>query len=388
VGAWPAHLEQDRGEEASALSELRQPASPRSARLRPRAGALSLLRRAAQAQPTQDRDDLAAGGAPEAGAAAAGRLENSALLGLLPGADATRPDSDVLALAPGAWSQPAPPAPRPAPLPAPIAPPEPIVPIPAEALFDPPVASESGPPSEISPAPAIEAPLEPEPDLEALLRPGRRRAWVPAGVAALLLGPTLLVLGWKLATERRTPPAADVAPPATATPTDPAPAPAPSPIGQIRQPLLQPPADPDPPAAPEETPAAAVPVAPRVDDAEPAVATARAVETRRRRHPRRGRQAAATAAVVSTGAGRVAYDRGNQRLFSGDSAGAIAAYREAIVQDPREAAGYRGLGLAHAERGERAEALRYLKQYLKMAPRAPDRSLITKRMRHLRRSRP
>jgi outer membrane biosynthesis protein TonB len=80
---------------------------------------------------------------------------------------------------------------------------------------------------------------------------------------------------------------------------------------------------------------------------------------------------------------RDAYKRGNQRLFSGDSVGAIAAYRESLEIYPGYVGGYRGLGLAYAEKGETAEALKALKTYAKTVPNAHDVPLIKKRIEHL-----
>jgi tetratricopeptide (TPR) repeat protein len=77
---------------------------------------------------------------------------------------------------------------------------------------------------------------------------------------------------------------------------------------------------------------------------------------------------------------REAYRHGNARLFAGDAPGAIAAYEEAVRLNPKDAAGYRGLGLANAQIGKRTEAVRYLRAYLKRAPNAEDRAIITGRI--------
>ncbi len=77
---------------------------------------------------------------------------------------------------------------------------------------------------------------------------------------------------------------------------------------------------------------------------------------------------------------RDAYREGNERLFSGDAAGAITAYEEMVRLSPKDPAGYRGLGLASAQLGKRTEAVRYLRMYLKHAPNADDRGIIISRI--------
>jgi hypothetical protein len=77
---------------------------------------------------------------------------------------------------------------------------------------------------------------------------------------------------------------------------------------------------------------------------------------------------------------RDAHGEGNERLFSGDAAGAITAYEEMVRLNPKDPAGYRGLGLASAQLGKRTEAVRYLRAYLKHAPNAEDRGIIISRI--------
>lgn len=77
---------------------------------------------------------------------------------------------------------------------------------------------------------------------------------------------------------------------------------------------------------------------------------------------------------------RAAYATGNQRLFAGDSAGAITFYKQSIAHYPGYVAGYRGLGLAYAQRGDKAKALQALRTYLSSVPGAKDAPLIRKRV--------
>jgi hypothetical protein len=88
-----------------------------------------------------------------------------------------------------------------------------------------------------------------------------------------------------------------------------------------------------------------------------------------------------TAAVAKA---RAAYANGNQRLFAGDAAGAVRAYQQALDEYPGYVAGYRGLGLAYAQQGDKAKALQAFRTYLANAPGAKDAALIRKRERMLR----
>ncbi|HMG55879.1 MAG TPA: tetratricopeptide repeat protein [Kofleriaceae bacterium] len=85
------------------------------------------------------------------------------------------------------------------------------------------------------------------------------------------------------------------------------------------------------------------------------------------------------------GVARAAYTAGNQRLFVGDLDGAVRAYQQALELYPEYVGGYRGLGLAYAELGDRASALAALKSYVAAAPSARDVALIKKRIARLQR---
>jgi eukaryotic-like serine/threonine-protein kinase len=80
---------------------------------------------------------------------------------------------------------------------------------------------------------------------------------------------------------------------------------------------------------------------------------------------------------------RAAYSIGNQHLFAGEGSEAVAAYRRALSVYPSYAAGYRGLGLAFAQQGDKPSAIAAFKTYVKLAPSAKDVALIEKRIRNL-----
>lgn len=93
--------------------------------------------------------------------------------------------------------------------------------------------------------------------------------------------------------------------------------------------------------------------------------------------------AAAPADQHAVAKARAAYNSGNQRLFAGDSAGAIRFYKESLVHYPGYVAGYRGLGLAYMQAGDKANALRSLRTYISSVPNAKDASLIRRRIKTL-----
>jgi len=77
---------------------------------------------------------------------------------------------------------------------------------------------------------------------------------------------------------------------------------------------------------------------------------------------------------------RTSYAAGNTRRFAGDADGAILNYRQALAYYPAYVAAYRGLGLAYAKKGDRANALEALRTYLRAAPNAKDAASIRKRV--------
>ena len=96
-----------------------------------------------------------------------------------------------------------------------------------------------------------------------------------------------------------------------------------------------------------------------------------------------GALAGAPSVATERGDPRPPYERGNALLFAGDAEGAIAAYRDAVRDAPADPIGYRGLGLAYEQKGETASAIRALHKYLKLAPHAADRAIISRRIDRL-----
>ena len=80
---------------------------------------------------------------------------------------------------------------------------------------------------------------------------------------------------------------------------------------------------------------------------------------------------------------REAYHKGNVKLFAGDTAGAIALYRESLKIYPGYVAGYRGLGLAYEAAGNTDDALKAFHTYVRTVPNAIDTPIIRRRIEHL-----
>lgn len=109
----------------------------------------------------------------------------------------------------------------------------------------------------------------------------------------------------------------------------------------------------------------------------------RVAKAERKQRTLAAKRTTAPSAPAERGDPRPPYERGNALLFAGDAAGAIAAYREAVNDAPTDPIGYRGLGLAYEQKGETASAIRALHKYLKLAPRAADRAIISRRIDRL-----
>jgi len=85
----------------------------------------------------------------------------------------------------------------------------------------------------------------------------------------------------------------------------------------------------------------------------------------------------------AVGRARRAYLSGNQKLFEGDADRAILSYRQALILYPGYVGGYRGLGLAYAQRGDTPKALEAFRTYVTAVPNAKDIILIRKRIARL-----
>ena len=97
-------------------------------------------------------------------------------------------------------------------------------------------------------------------------------------------------------------------------------------------------------------------------------------------------QAAAPAAKPATNKAQEAaeaYQRGNAKLLSGAPVEAVLAFSDALKLNPQDIQSQRGLGMAYAQAGNAAQAVRHYKLYLKASPNAPDRALIQKRIDQL-----
>ena len=245
-----------------------------------------------------------------------------------------------------------------------------------------------------SPTPAPEG--EPEP--ESTPPRSRRKLVLIAGAAAGLM---LLVVAVIAATrgggsDSKAPAATDearasgseVASAAAPPPAQEAPAPPPSAPAPAKPKAAPPPARPAAAAiAPAPAPAHA-PAAPPPPAAKPRAVRSKRVVVDYDSTKTPAKPAASTAPLDDDAAlakARAAYASGNQLLFAGDPDGAIRDYREAIAEYPNYAAGYRGLGLAYAQKADKANALQAFRTYLRLAPTAKDAPLIKKRMTRLSR---
>lgn len=80
---------------------------------------------------------------------------------------------------------------------------------------------------------------------------------------------------------------------------------------------------------------------------------------------------------------RASYVTGTQRLNAGDHSGALDNYRRALSQYPAYVGAYRGMGLAYERKGDKSNALKALRMYVSVAPRATDVAALRKRIESL-----
>ena len=90
--------------------------------------------------------------------------------------------------------------------------------------------------------------------------------------------------------------------------------------------------------------------------------------------------AAPAADDASIAAARMTYFDGNRKLFAGDADAAIRLYRQALGMYPGYVAGYRGLVLAYAQKGDKPNALKAFRTYMTAVPTAKDIPIIKKRL--------
>jgi hypothetical protein len=278
---------------------------------------------------------------------------------------------------------------------------EPPTPSPSDAvasMFDP--GPDLGGQPELAPAPQPDiAPPLPTPNAAVLepapRSPKNKRNLVFAGIGAGALA--LLVGIFAVATHGSAPPPKPAPTPSVAPPPDPAPAPeaakppaappSPPPAAEAAPPEpAQAAADPEPTPAAER--AAPAPHGPRKTLGGKKVVLEYDPKPTSPEPPAPSEPVPAGEDPRTLARAREAYHKGNLKLFAGDSEGALALYQEAIKIYPGYVAGYRGLGLAYAEKGNSAEALSAFKKYVATVPNARDVPLIRKRMEHLEAAKP
>ena len=233
-------------------------------------------------------------------------------------------------------------------------------------------------PQPLSHTEQTERAVVPRPSLLATILPtpkAKRLAVIIGSAGACLVGLVIIIMAVSGGSSAATPKVtAEVAPPKAIAPEPPAPAPEPpavtpepakpaavaaaeppavaEPDKPVAKPVVRRPARPQKPLVLDyDKPKADVPVAPNQDQA-----LARA---------------------------RTAYAAGNHHLFAGEADEAIRSYHQALAVYPGYVAGYRGLGLAYAQQGDSASALKAFKTYVGLVPKAKDVALITKRIARL-----
>jgi len=218
------------------------------------------------------------------------------------------------------------------------------------------------------------------------------------GLVAVVIAVVMLTRGGK----QHQPVAVEVKSPPAAPEKAPAPAPAPAPVAAepakptpppaaVTKPTPPPPAATAPPPRPAVAHKAPEPLRPRpVAAAAPppaAPAPERKVMVASAKHvaaasPEPGRRSGAPSEDDQRLA-KEAYARGNAQLFQGKVDEAINSFKESLKLDSRNPAAQRGLGLAYVQAGNAAQAVVFLKRYLKASPTASDRPLIEKRIEQL-----
>lgn len=204
--------------------------------------------------------------------------------------------------------------------------------------------------------------------------PRRRLAAIIGGAAGAVV---ILIIVIAVAKSGGTPEPVETKPAPTAT-KEPAPTQPDPPVVAVADPDQQPTtptnvATPDPTAKPTK-----LPVQPIIRTGPPGTIPKKPAIATKPGNSGKPEVAVKTGPDISTL--RAAYNTGNQRLFVGDTTGAIKAYQQTITLAPGYAPGYRGLGLAYAQAGDRPRAVTALKRYIALAPKAKDVPLIQNRI--------
>jgi hypothetical protein len=240
-----------------------------------------------------------------------------------------------------------------------------------------PAYTPPAPQSQPLPRPSSTPEMGWERDASPVVPPKRntRRFAIFGGAAALLI--VILIFAMSRGGEKSTTVTAEVTPAAKPVeePRREDPAPAAAAITTVPT-TPEPAAAPDPaPAADPAKPAAKVAYRPRAKPAKPLVLDYDKPKAEATPSSDTPDQALAKA--------RAAYANGNQHLFAGEADAAISAYKQALAVYPGYVAGYRGLGLAYAQQGDQAAALKAFKTYVGLVPSAKDIALIKKRIARL-----
>ena len=157
------------------------------------------------------------------------------------------------------------------------------------------------------------------------------------------------------------------APPAPAAVAPTPPAPAPVAIPDAAPPAPEPAAEP-PDAAPVPAPAPEPPP-------KPAVARVKPKEKEKEKEKDRPR-----AAPAPTQSADELYRDGTKLYLNGKLAEARKKYESALAQNSRYPAAHRGLGFVYQRLGDRARALKHLRRYLELSPKAADVAEVKKRI--------
>ena len=246
---------------------------------------------------------------------------------------------------------------------------------------------------------AAALPIDDEPAAPVAMRGGRRRAASDTGEmlalvkrhrrvlsAVVMVGVALAIVGIVVTLANRNhdreegggdEQAALSEQPVTTTAPAPAVVPPPAPTAPVAIADAAPPA-PEPAAAPPDAaPAPAEPPPP-----EPAAKEKPAVKQKpvaRAKSKEKEKPRAAAPAAPAQSADEL-YREGTKLYLTGRLADARKKYESALAQNSRYPAAHRGLGFVYQRMGDRARALKHLKRYLELSPKAGDAAEVRKRI--------